>query len=290
MTAEEYGVPCGFDSLFSKNVPHILEKIFFSVDYQSYKNCFEVNKAWHDLLTSESFQRKGRSVFHDALLEDEKKLHSASGEGDTHEVRRLLSTGMLDVNCVWQYNKTTPLSKAAENSHSDVVKLLLDSGADPNKADYVGQSLLLLAAANSHSEVVQRLLNSGADPSKADNYGRTPLHLAAGRGRKDSVQLLLNSGADPNKADSGGFTPLHRAARSGCKDIIQLLLNSGADPNKADNYGQTPLHWAAGHGHKDIVQLLHSVADPNKADSDGKTACDLAHNEDIAKMLNDAGS
>ena len=229
MTAEEYGVPCGFDSLFSKNVPHILEKIFFSVDYQSYKNCFEVNKIWHDLLTSESYQRKGRSVFHDALLEDEKKLHSASGEGNAHEVGRLLYTGMLDVNCVWQYNKTTPLSEAAKNSHY---------------------------------EVVQRLLNSSADPNKADIDEETPLYFAAKRGRKDIAQLLLDSGTDPNKANIYGDTPLHMAARDSHFEVVQLLLKCGADRNQVSRDGMTPLHLAEASGHTYTIQLLRQCHRP----------------------------
>ena len=52
---------CTFDTLFSKNVPHLLEKIFLSLDYKSYKRCLEVSKLWNDLLTSKSFQRKGKS-------------------------------------------------------------------------------------------------------------------------------------------------------------------------------------------------------------------------------------
>ena len=263
MTAEEYGVPCGFDALFSKNVPHILDMIFFSVDYKSYKNCLEVNKFWHDLLTSESYQRKVKSVFHHELLEDEKKLHSASGEGNAHEVGRLLYTGMLDVNCVWQYNKTTPLSEAAKNSHYEVVQRLLNSSADPNKADIDKETPLHFAAKRGHKDIVQLLLDSGADPNKADNFGQTPLHWAAERGRKDIVQLLLDSGADPNKAIIiNGETPLHWAAEGGHNDIVQLLLDSGADPNKANNFGRTPLHLAAERDHKNIVQhLLNSGAD-----------------------------
>ena len=48
----------GFDKLFSMNVPHILEKIFFSLDYESYKKCLEVSYAWNKLLESESYQKK----------------------------------------------------------------------------------------------------------------------------------------------------------------------------------------------------------------------------------------
>ena len=104
MANEEFSI---FDALFSKNVPHILERIFFSLDYNTYKNCLEVSEVWHDLLTSESYQRRGRSVFQDELLDDEKKLHSPSHGGNVREVRKLLSTGMLDVNSVWGYHDNT---------------------------------------------------------------------------------------------------------------------------------------------------------------------------------------
>ena len=49
---------CAFDLLLSKSVPHVLEKIFFSLDYESFKNCQEVCNGWKKSLTSERFQRK----------------------------------------------------------------------------------------------------------------------------------------------------------------------------------------------------------------------------------------
>ena len=71
------GNPCAFDVLFTKSVPHcphILENIFLSLDYKSYKTCFEVNNTWYKLLASESFQRKAKSVFCDGILQDNEKL------------------------------------------------------------------------------------------------------------------------------------------------------------------------------------------------------------------------
>ena len=69
-------------------MPHVLEKIFFNLDYKSYKTCLEVSNAWNELLTSESFRTKGKYVFHVEILKDHKKLCEASVRGEKEEVRK----------------------------------------------------------------------------------------------------------------------------------------------------------------------------------------------------------
>ena len=72
--------------------------------------------------------------------------------------------------------------------------------------------------------MVQLLVDRGADPNKADEDGMSPLHWAALNGQKDVVQLLLDRGADPNRTDgTAGFTPLKAAVAWGHKDVVQLL-------------------------------------------------------------------
>ena len=112
---------CAFDILFLKNVPHLLAKIFFSLDYESYKGCLEVSNVWNDLLTSTSFQTKGKSVFHKEILKDGLKLYSAAKEGDTEKVQKLLTTGMINLNIVASLGSWTPLFAAAHQGHKDVV-------------------------------------------------------------------------------------------------------------------------------------------------------------------------
>ena len=60
-------VMAGFDALLKKNVPHILEKIFYCLDYKTFLTCRKVSKTWRDLLTSKSFQLKEKSVFIEEL-------------------------------------------------------------------------------------------------------------------------------------------------------------------------------------------------------------------------------
>ena len=65
-----------------------------------------------------------------------------------------------------------------------------------------------------HKDVVKMLLDGGAQPDKEDDEGRTPLHWAVSRSlrfREKMVQLLLERGADPRKADKWGMTPLQLA-------------------------------------------------------------------------------
>ena len=85
------------------------------------------------------------------------------------------------------------LFKAIKEGNETTTKLLLDSGADINKADNDGWTPLYIAAQNGYVEIVKLLLDSGADKDKADEDGRTPLFTAAGKGHDACVKLLLDA-------------------------------------------------------------------------------------------------
>ena len=180
-----------FDRLFTIRVPHIHEKIFFSLDYKSFKNSLEVSKSWNDLLTSESFLRMGKSVFCEDI---QKEILRACVKGDVDIIQRVLSSFMVDLNFT-NHHHSGPLILAVGYGHKDVVHLLLDKGAQPNM---------------------------GTD------CGLTPLHVAVSRDRKDIVQLLLDRGAEPNMKDFNRRTPLFIALHQGGQtDIANLLTEYG---------------------------------------------------------------
>ena len=230
----------GIDTLFTKiNVPHILEKIFFSLDYDSFMECRKARKEWNELLSSERYQKEEERMLAEKIdVEERKSLYLRNVE----EMTYLLSSG-VDTNCVALHDDGLihrKRNRAATKGRMDVVQLLLDTGAHPNKADKFGNTPLHRAAWRSCKDMVQLLLDKGADLNKAAFTGGTPLHHAAKRGNKDVVQLLLDKRADPNKAYCFGLTPLRDAAVYGHEYVVQLLLDRGADPKKKDNQGRTP--------------------------------------------------
>ena len=172
-------------------------------NYESFKTCSEVNIAFEEMLSSTSFQRKAKSVFYTEILEDEKKMLLASREGNVEDVGRLLSSGMVDVNCAGGKYQSTPLCEAAYHGNTDVVRILLDRGAEHDRADKHGQTALYGAAERGHKDALLLLIDRGAHPDTADKYGQTPLHGAALNGRKEVVKLLLDRGAAHNQAGLG---------------------------------------------------------------------------------------
>ena len=158
------GGNCGFDTLFSKNVPHILENIFLALDYESYKACQEVNSTWRELLASESYRTKAKTAFRVDILKDEKKLHIAAESDNTDEARHLLSSGMVDVDV--RYKNQTPLHVAASGGMREMAKILLENGANPEVADLSGRTPLHRAAFGVRSEVAQLLIERGVDIDK----------------------------------------------------------------------------------------------------------------------------
>ena len=164
---EDTGGTRGFEVLFKEvNVPHILEKIFFSLDYDSFMECQKVNRAWKQLLSSDKYQRR-LPVMLEEKKKTEEKLFYFSVKGNAQEVRNCLSTGVnlnfVRVNYSTGYENTvTPLFMAAKNGHKDVVQLLLDSDADPKKTDALGRTPLSVAVNFGHSDIVNILKDRGA--------------------------------------------------------------------------------------------------------------------------------
>ena len=136
---------CAFDKLFAKSVPHILEKIFFSLDYESYNECLKVSDTWNKLLLSERYLK-----IRDEISKDQEKLNNAAENGNTTEVKRLLSSGMLDINRGCGFYLVTPLNKAAIKGNKVMVQLLLDRGAEVNKQTGSGWTPLHWAAIKGH--------------------------------------------------------------------------------------------------------------------------------------------
>ena len=196
------------------------------MDYQSFKTCrHEVCSTWEGLLTSETYQKRAKSVFASEMLEDEEKLRQSSGHGNAKEVCHLLSIGVAQKAGMHGW---TPLHLAAGRAgHTDAVQLLLNAGADTNAIDDRNNTPMHMAMFSGHSGVVQLLLNSGAELSFNT---RIPLLTAARMGHKDMVQILLTAGVDPNTGSLGGITPLYWAEKYGQKDVMKLLLEWGAKP------------------------------------------------------------
>ncbi|KAM3149290.1 hypothetical protein ABEW05_010451 [Botrytis cinerea] len=196
-----------------------------------------------------------------------------------NEIVKLLLERGADIESKDSKYGQTPLLWAAENGHDTVVKLLLEKGADIESKDRNGQTPLLLAAINGHDAVVKLLLEKDADiESKDSRYGRTPLLWAAKNGHDTVVKLLLEKGADIESKDRNGQTPLLLAAINGHDAVVKLLLEKDADIESKDSrYGRTPLSWAAGNGHDAVVKLLlEKGADIESKDRNGQTPLLLA--------------
>ncbi len=179
------------------------------------------------------------------------------------------------------------LVRAAHKNNSQIVRLLLERGADANARDIYGNTALILASRHGHHEIVKLLLNRGADVNAITNIGHTALAYASKDGNEEIVKLLIDRGADVT-------TELMRTTRydNGNKEIVKLLLDNGADANARDIYGNTALFLASAHGHHEIVKLLlNRGADVNAITNNGHTAlmrASLNGNKEIVKLLLDS--
>lgn len=147
------------------------------------------------------------------------------------------------------------LTVVPTNSSEEVIKTLVELGADVNAEDDFGRTPFLIAVENNNIAMMDALLNNKANINSSCRCG-TPLHHAVLHSSLETVQYLLSKGANVNSLDRFHSTPLHVASKSGRIELIELFLDHGARIDTENSTGFTALDLAASCGSIDVFELF----------------------------------
>lgn len=182
-------------------------------------------------------------------------LHKAYWEKNFEMVKYLVEKG-ADVNAKNKWLET-PLHEAAANGQLKVIEYLITNKADVNAKDKENVTPLHKAAFWQNLELVKYLIGKGADVSLQDKAGNTLLHRVASWSQSgEGVIYLVKNGAQIDIKNNNGVTALHISAAGGHCEAVQHLIERGARVDIKNNWGDTPLHMAAQNGHLEVVKVI----------------------------------
>ena len=209
-------------------------------------------------------------------------IYSAMALNDAAEVRRVVAADPSQLKRPQSHNEDfrLPLHFAVHKKLRDMVRLLVELGADPLATDASGFTAIAYATEPDIDqplvEAIQRQMGPtlftslaladwqaatrivAADPTVVNNDG--VLHLMAKRGNTAGVKWLLDNGANPDMLWNhwgAMVTPLHLAALSNHSEVARALLDAGADPTIRDSmHDSDGLGWATFFRRQEIVELI----------------------------------
>jgi ankyrin repeat protein len=184
------------------------------------------------------------------------ELLLASGV-DVNEQTRFGTPLLIAARHQWPY--TVSLFSAAGQvespikRHDDLVKILIEKGADPNARDGAGRNALMVMSLESRPD----------DDVEINLQARGTRESRQRLRRNDKAveqigETLLNSGCDVNAADNKGRTPLIYAVASERSAVVEMLLRRGANIHAKDRNGESALDWATKSGNDEIIRSLYS--------------------------------
>ncbi|KAL9035014.1 MAG: hypothetical protein Q9180_005089, partial [Flavoplaca navasiana] len=213
-------------------------------------------------------------------------LSTAAHSGQLARIQNLVQNLKAEVNATNHISGSTALIESCKMDHVDVVRCLLDFGADPNIMDYEGRMPLHYAVQACGSQCLPIMLEETANTSACDNEGNNIWHLAACHGNTAALRVIMshtqvprgsaaivedgrpaqerftgrNSLEIPTSLQDNSFecgfrtrnddalTPLHLAVSSGSTEAANLLIVAGANPNILSEDGSSLLHYAIASG------------------------------------------
>jgi ankyrin repeat protein len=148
----------------------------------------------------------------------------------------------------------TPLHLASKNGDYDVVRFLIDNGADINIQNARGETPLFRAVGNENTrlDVVEYMVTHGAVVDTADKNGSTSLHEAAKVASGSTIDVLVKHGGNVEKRDRLGRTPLYIAGLYRNLQAAKALVERHADVNAS----KKPLEGAIKGGDEDVIRFL----------------------------------
>jgi len=185
-------------------------------------------------------------------------------------------------------NKQAEFIEALQEHKFDAAAAMLKNGANPSPTcapNYRCQPLAT-AAMDGDLEVMKFLIDNGADLDGYNSYDDVALIYALENQQIEAAKLLVESGANVNIPNAFGFSPFVGAPASGDVELLTLMIQNGADLNKnfhisvgdpePGEKGPLPLEVAIRYGQPDIISsLLSSGADPSMHTSSGETIAEL---------------
>lgn len=190
----------------------------------------------------------------------------------------------------------TPLMCSIENI--EILKLLLENGADVNQANKMNMTALTMAVMINNTDAVKLLLEYNADVNVVSTLNdQTPLMFAIQNKNETIIKLLQGKFADINAKDSFGNTALMQAITPTGVNMEQIkyLINNTTQINEFNDLGLSPLLKTVGLDLVELVKyLLENGADINQKNNKGVDAITVArktkNNPEMIKLLKDYGA
>ncbi|XP_041362073.1 protein fem-1 homolog B-like [Gigantopelta aegis] len=196
----------------------------------------------------------------------------AARNGEEKVIQVLLSNFSVDIEQTgtvkfdgYVIEGATALWCASGAGHFNVVKCLIEHGADVNHPTLTNSTPLRAACFDGRLDIVRYLVEHKSDLTIANKYNNTCLMISCYKGHRDVVAYLLEKGASPDCRAHCGATALHFSAECGHLSIVRLLVKFGASMPKNDHF-MTPLIVAAECGKADVVEYICSLNECSKVD------------------------
>lgn len=239
-------------------------------------------------LSSESFSQEHtpRVLAHESL--DMLRPFLKAAEYGQLGIVKKIAQGQFNINAEGDQGRRSALHLAASNDHLDIVKFLVEHGADRTLIDSQGRTPLHAAVENaSDCRCLHLLFDSNVDANLGDKEGLTAWHLAALAGNIHALRsfrdFTANGQSQSHLKANDGRTLLHCAAQSASKDSLVFLIDhcNQTATHQTTSEGFTALHYAVKRGSLDAVQfLIDRDFDVHAKTNDGSNTLHCAVDQD----------